>query len=470
MATKNPNTERNYKNRTLFHGDNLDFMRSMNSETVDLIATDPPFNKSRDFHATPDSLAAGAKFQDRWSWQSDVHESWTDQLQNEHMSLYKAIQNARLLHSDSMGAYLCFMAVRLLAMHRLLKPTGSIYLHCDPTASHYLKTVMDAIFGRKNFLNEIVWYYKTGGMSKRWFGRKHDLILLYSKTRNYKFRLQTEKSYLSHKYGFSNITLHEDEFGVYHIVGMRDVWDIPALRGNQPETYGYPTQKPLSLYERIINASSDRGDMVLDPFAGCATTCVAAEKLQRQWVGIDIWGKAQTAVTERLESIGIKAPKYTRKNRETRDQFLFADEFTFTSKLPERTDTEEVAVATLPTLKKALLAPWQRLTNAQIRSELEDAQANNEGLVVCAGCGRELEAPFMELDHITPVSSGGPNDISNRVLLCSPCNGRKSNKLTMEGLYIANKKRGIDWMHDENAARISLRHAMNRRAVVSMRD
>ncbi len=172
--------EPNWKNRTLFHGDNLRFLRAMNSESVDLIATDPPFNKNRDFHATPDSLAKGAKFQDRWSWEKDVHEEWVDEIKDDYPRLMEAIESARYAHSDGMGAYMCFMAVRLLAMRRVLKPTGSIYLHCDPTASHYLKAVMDAVFGWKNFQNEIVWCYGSGGASKRHYSRKHDAILFYA--------------------------------------------------------------------------------------------------------------------------------------------------------------------------------------------------------------------------------------------------------------------------------------------------
>ena len=171
----------NWHNRTLFHGDNLGFLRAMNSESVDLIATDPPFNKGRDFHATPDSLAAGARFQDRWSWERDVHEEWTDQITDDHPRLMEAIESARYAHSDGMGAFMCFMAVRLLAMHRVLKPTGSIYLHCDPTASHYLKAVMDAIFGWRNFGNQIVWHYRGAGVPRDSFARRHDVVLRYLK-------------------------------------------------------------------------------------------------------------------------------------------------------------------------------------------------------------------------------------------------------------------------------------------------
>ncbi|MDE0201347.1 MAG: site-specific DNA-methyltransferase [Rhodospirillaceae bacterium] len=207
----------NWANRTLFHGDNLGFLRAMNSESVDLIATDPPFNKGRDFHATPDSLAAGARFQDRWSWERDVHESWTDQITDDHPRLMEAIESARYAHSDGMGAYMCFMAVRLLAMHRVLKPTGSIYLHCDPTASHYLKAVMDAIFGCENFRSEIIWK-RTGshGGASRW-GPIHDTILFSAKSRkqtwNRTFQPYSE-DYLRSHYN------HKDKRGRYQPVSL----------------------------------------------------------------------------------------------------------------------------------------------------------------------------------------------------------------------------------------------------------
>ena len=154
----------------------------MNSDCVDLIATDPPFNKGKDFHATPDSLAKGAKFQDRWSWEKDVHEEWADKITDDYPKLMEAIESARFANSDGMGAFMCFMAVRLLEMRRVLKSTGSIYLHCDPTASHYLKATMDAIFGWKLFRNEIIWCYRGGGVPRKDFARKHDILLRYSKT------------------------------------------------------------------------------------------------------------------------------------------------------------------------------------------------------------------------------------------------------------------------------------------------
>ena len=172
----------NVPNRTLYHGDNLDFMRALDSNSVHLIATDPPFNKGRDFHATPDSLAAGAKFEDRWSWDDDVHPEWKEQIQDDWPALWFVIEAAEVAHSEGMAAFLCWLGVRVLEMDRILKPTGSIYLHCDPTASHYIKAMLDSVFGEKAFRNEIVWNSAIGTKNnlKHKFGRGHDSILLYA--------------------------------------------------------------------------------------------------------------------------------------------------------------------------------------------------------------------------------------------------------------------------------------------------
>ena len=461
----------NWDNRTLFHADNLDVMRAMNSETVDLIATDPPFNKSRDFHATPDSLSSGASFQDRWSWDDDVEEDWLDQIQNDWPDVWTVVDRTRNSWGDDMGAYLCFMAVRLIAMRRLLKPTGSIYLHCDPTASHYLKMLMDAIFGRKNFRNEIVWSYRTGGVSKKWWPRKHDVLLFYCKSNRYKHNPLTERIYYEKPFFNDNV----DEQGRYYAdVFIRDVWeDIKPLINVSKERYGYPTQKPLALYSRVIEASSSEGDMVLDPFCGCATTLVAAERLDRKWVGIDIWDVAQDAVVERLEQEGLKAPKYTRKTKRTREQFLFAEEFHFTSKIPRRTDKGETSVKYLEPKLEFQREPWEKLSRTDIVSHLADAQTDGDW-VICGGCGRKLEVEFMELDHIEPRASGGANDITNRILLCGPCNKKKRHKLTLVGLVDANLRDG--WMSKESkqATKNAQTRAKNRaqkvkRGLVSLR-
>ena len=331
--------ERNFENRTMFHGDNIDFLQAMNSDTVDLIATDPPFNKGRDFHATPDSLAAGASFQDRWKWDEEAHPRFTDALKNkaehkkEYANVWTVIESARSSWGDDMGAFLCFMGVRLMEMHRVLKPTGSIYLHCDPTASHYLKALMDAVFGRKNFRNEIQWMRyrgKRAAKNPRKFPAVADYVLFYAKSKETKFNLPfgpLNPEYVRKVYRYDD----NDGKGPYRFGGrIRDrkyylsnsrgvpltTWwdDVPELNGTNAEMTGYPSQKPLAMYKRMIEASSNPDDMVLDPFAGCATTCVAAERIGRRWIGIDIWEEAYEVVLQRLQDEGL-AVKEGRRER-----------------------------------------------------------------------------------------------------------------------------------------------------------
>ena len=431
----------------------------MNSESVDLIATDPPFNKGRDFHATPDSLAAGAKFQDRWSWERDVHEEWADQITDDYPRLMEAIESARYAHSDGMGAYMCFMAVRLLEMRRVLKPTGSIYLHCDPTASHYLKAVMDAIFGWKQFRNEIVWCYSHGGKSRKHFGKKHDIILRYSKSASFTFNANaigvamtphkqdaSGKSYggrmgidddgreYVEKQGTRNSKGQTRYYRYYLDEGKvpEDWWvDINSIQAGAKERTGYPTQKPLPLYERMIKASSNEGDIVLDPFCGCATTCVAAENLKRQWVGIDIWDKASETVVKRLQDRGLTAGGKG-------DKLMSFGTIHYETDLPNRSDTGENSAPFLRVKQRVKEPDGPKWTRAQMYEHLLDQNGST-----CQGCDRTFDDPrYLELDHNTPRSDGGLNHISNRVLLCGPCNRLKSNIYTLAGLRRENKRRG----------------------------
>ena len=427
----------NWTNRTLFHGDNLPFLRAMNNESVDLIATDPPFNKGKDFHATPDSLAAGAKFQDRWSWERDVHQDWVDQITDDHPSVMNVINGSRSSYGDDMGAFLCFMAVRLLAMRRVLKPTGSIYLHCDPTASHYLKELMDAIFGRKQFINEIVWCYTSGGVSKRWWARKHDLLLFYSKSKRFNFNPQ----YRPYSEGTlqRGLTQYKKDLGGYSLrqegAAENDWWVgiQPIVSPTSRERMGYPTQKPLPLYERIIKASSTEGDIICDPFSGCATTLVAAERLNRQWVGMDIWDNAKAVVLERLEREGLIG-----KGRQAHQGNLFAKDIHFTSTPPIRTDDGETASPFLRVKERVKEPEGIKMS----RAEMYDFLLTQHG-PKCQGCDRSFDDQrYLELDHNTPRADGGLNHISNRILLCGPCNRAKSNIYTLSGLRRENKKRG----------------------------
>ena len=435
----------NFKNRTLFHGDNLGFLHTMNSESVDLIATDPPFNKNKDFHATPDSLAAGAKFQDRWSWERDVHQEWIDQIKDDHPRLLEAIESARHAHSDGMGAFMCFMAGRLLEMWRILKSTGSIYLHCDPTASHYLKAIMDAIFGWKNFRNEVIWHYSSGGRSEKHFPKKHDCILYYAKSKESAFnadavKIPRNKCALcgGELKKWNNLKKQVDDDGrVFRTIKSAgkiyryyddepvlppNVWvEFSHLQQKDPERIGYPTQKPLALYDRIIKASSNKGDIVLDPFCGCATTLVAAERLQRKGVGIDIWQKAHDVVVQRIEKeVGLFGKVHYR------------------TKLPRRTDAGETSAPHLKVKQRIKEPEGPRWSRAEMYEHLIEQKG-----IRCQGCDRTFDDPrYLELDHNTPRSDGGLNHISNRILLCSPCNRLKSNRFTLSGLRRENKKRG----------------------------
>lgn len=267
----------------LFWGDNLQVMSHLLRDfrgKVDLIYIDPPFDSKADYKK---------KIQLRGK--TITNDS----------SAFEEKQYGDIWTNDE---YLQFMYERLILCRELLADTGSIYLHCDWHKSHHLRNLMDEVFGVGNFINEIIWTYKTGGGSKRWFGRKHDNILLYGKTQKYIFNPQKEKSYLSHKYGFSNVEIFQDTEGrSYTMASMRDFWEIDALRGNQPENVEYPTQKPEALIERIIKASSNPGNLVFDCFMGSGTTQAVAMKLGRRFIGADINLGAIQTTTKRLLGI-----------------------------------------------------------------------------------------------------------------------------------------------------------------------
>ncbi len=372
----------NVQNRTIFSNDNLPVLRGMDTESVNLIYLDPPFNSNRNYAAPIGSDAAGAAFKDTWRL-SDVDNAWHGEIADREPALYQAIHAAELTHGKGMKSYLIMMAVRLLEMKRVLKKTGGIYLHCDPTASHYLKMLMDSVFGRRNFRNEVVWQRTSAHNDSNRFGRVHDIILSYNNGQ----KAVWNPIYTEHNPEYvEKFYRHRDERGRYRIGDLtgpgvsqgesgqlwRDVdptdvgrcWSVPKkqvlpedvqppenyenlsvqerldaldtnglvywpprgrvpgfkrylftskgrrvhdvitdinpLSGKSKERIGYPTQKPVALLERIIKASSNKDDIVLDPFCGCATTCVAAERLQRHWIGIDISPKAVDLVRVRL--------------------------------------------------------------------------------------------------------------------------------------------------------------------------
>ena len=433
----------NWSDKTIWTGDCLDIMRGMNSESVGLIYLDPPFNSNANYAAPIGSQAAGAAFKDTWSL-SDVDAAWINLIEAKHPALYRVLLAAM---TDSDKAYLAYMAARLLELRRVLKPTGSIYLHCDPTMSHYLKLLMDAVFGRKAFRNEVVWERTTGRKAVSQFGRAHDILLFYAdagQTWSSPTVPQTAETVRGHD-------LMSDDRGLYRVsdlsgagsgpsrtfgcreidppqgrhwmfdqpgidrlirggriiysrngkprlktyvddlpgVSVRDIWtDVAPINAAAAERVGYPTQKPLALLRRVIEASSNAGDMVLDPFCGCATTCVAADDLGRNWAGIDISPKAAELVVSRIHD----------------RQGLFRD-IVHRQDIPQRTD-----LGPLP-------APQSH------KRTLYGLQGGD-----CEGCGEHFQLRNLEVDHIIARASGGTDHIDNLQLLCGSCNRIKGNR------------------------------------------
>jgi site-specific DNA-methyltransferase (adenine-specific) len=308
----------------LYFGDNLTVLRGLQDSFVDLIYLDPPFNSKKNYNLLfrnekgNRSDAQIRAFHDTWKWDLNAERTWTEIISNMGPSVVNLLSALRQnLGTNSILAYLVMMAPRLKELHRVLKPSGSLFLHCDSTSSHYLKLLMDAIFLPIHFRNEIIWCYRQGGRSDKYFPRKHDTIFFYTKSNNWTFNSDNVRipyhgngGYQTSGKGVVNQngrTYHPNPDGKI----PEDWWDIPAIPPMSKERIGYPTQKPIELLERIINACSDEGDIVLDPFCGCGTTIVAAEKLNRNWIGIDITHLAITLVKTRLEQyFGPRLSKY----------------------------------------------------------------------------------------------------------------------------------------------------------------
>ncbi len=311
----------------LYYGDCLTIMQKMDLSSIDLIYLDPPFNSDRSYNAIykdetgrplPEQIEA---FCDQWVLDEERERAIRNMplllreagIDDSVAEFWRIWMNALRHTQPKLLAYLSYMVERLILMKGLLRPTGSIYLHCDPTASHYIKIMMDGIFGHKNFRNEIVWHYTGRRMVAPFkFNSKHDVILFYGKTKkarivNYPSELYLREEYIKMK----KQKVHVDEEGKEWIWGhagagkshhykiyideviksgraIDDVWNIPIINTSAKERLGYATQKPLALLERIIEASSNEGDVVFDPFCGCATTIEAAHRLNRKWIGIDI--------------------------------------------------------------------------------------------------------------------------------------------------------------------------------------
>ncbi|MBM3552513.1 MAG: site-specific DNA-methyltransferase, partial [Alphaproteobacteria bacterium] len=349
----------------LYYGDNLQILREhIKDDSIDLIYLDPPFNSQATYNVlfdTPSGQQSKAQieaFEDTWHWHDATEHAFDEVMKSGNTDAAEMLHAMRsFLKENDMMAYLAMMAVRLLELHRVLKPTGALYLHCDPTASHYLKIMLDAIFGPKHFLNELTWKRRVGMSSaihaSNRFGICTDIILYYAKTDENIFNPQYNlndpdyQRYIEERFtmidengrpfqatslvnpaprpnlryeykGYApppngwmiskeKMEQWDSEGRIYfpknkegrlrrksyadELRGMpiQNLWsDIPEINSQAQERLGYPTQKPLALLERIIAASSNEGDLILDPFCGCGTTIHAAQKLDRQWIGVDI--------------------------------------------------------------------------------------------------------------------------------------------------------------------------------------
>ena len=525
----------NFPDNVLYEMDNLNVLRGMNSETVDLIATEPPFNTKRNRSGTAGYYVDNWKWgdtgilPDQWKW-NEVHPKWLEEIKDDHEPLYHAIDAARHTQGEDTAAFLCFLSVRLLEMHRILKPTGSIYLHCDPTASHYIKQCMDAIWGEKNFRNEIVWRRSIAHNDSKKYGNNSDRLLYYAKGNkatwngpaiavpktdqeiDRAYPLQDERG----KYRSDNLTgathgdgessqpwsgydvksrgrhwsapltgryakwIEENLIPNYRsIKGVHDRLDIldsaglihhpkkgrsgwPGLKryaeadsGNPVQSLftdisgftnyskgnewtGSPDQKPIALYERIVKASSNEGDLVLDPFCGCATTIIAANNLNRRWIGIDRRVDARYHIITRLMGI-------TRKERERIEKFAMDAEwlerqtakfdFHFKTEPPVRTDNDQGAP---PELAPVYHVSPERL---HTHAEMKEILIGKFG-TACWGCGFDNgDERYLQLDHISPKTDGGVNSIDNRALLCQPCNALKGNRKSLSELRRENKRK-----------------------------
>ena len=481
----------NVKDSTIFTQDNLSVLRGMDSDMVDLIYLDPPFNSKRLYGAPIGGDKAEAVFKDVWTM-DDVKRQDIEWLSTARPKIASLIRAIGTLNGSADAAYLYMMALRLIELKRILKPSGSIYLHCDDTMSHGLKLLMDGIWGNANFRNEIIWKRTTARSHGKRYPRVHDVILFYAGKKHTwnKQYMPLDPEYVQRAYrhvdkrgqfqlsdltagnvtggesgqpwrgidpsskgrnwstpiaggmndyilkhnlipGWPLNSVHErldalDEAGLIYWPAPKSarqagvprlkrylassrgtvvtdlITDISKIEAKAKEKTDYPTQKPLALLERLIKASSNEGDLVLDPFCGCATACVAAERLDRRWVGIDIAPKAHDLILRRFyNELRLLNPK-----------------------IIHRTDTpiqsEEVH------------------RSKDIKSILFGRQSGR-----CIACKERFDPRHFHVDHIVPKSDGGQDDDSNLQLLCGSCNSIKGNRSMG---YLLNEVKKINEM------------------------
>ena len=492
----------NAVNRGVYIADNLDFLRSLNDACIDLVCIDPPFDKNETFVADKlkpplteaerqnelrllaqwgiagpeDAVDAGIQwpvdhkvrggYKDFWRWESDVHEEWVKALESYHPAAHSLIETTRLVHSDGRAAYLCFMAIRLIEIRRVLKHTGSLYLHCDHAANGYIKQLLDAVFGngengKPGFRNEIVWrkYRGRKNNAKSKFSTQQDTIFFYRKSREATFNILYEpisETEIQKKYRFADEDgrRYRESWGRrYQLTGenrriyldeqpgaaIGSLWvgeDI-QLNTSSSERTGYPTQKPVALAERIIRASTNEGDVVLDCFAGCAYAATAAERLERRWVACDMNPRTWTVFKRQFNKSNLAL--LTCNDEPAPGQGVLDGPHAQVFGPGELPTPQHVTcpteLAPLPTPERKFRQPKEKpvMTDEEMLTEL--LEFSDYTAWCCGFANRKPHGEVIRqtwnfhLDHIDPVSAGGINEITNRAPMCPHHNIRKSNRL-----------------------------------------
>ena len=435
----------NCNNRTVFIGDNREVMLGLNADIADAIITDPPFNTGqmrKDDKAKVDKKKS-AQIGHLVDLQGQAIQHYKDNWKIDDLSSrekeFIRYRDERLLyfckiigdqHSDGMEAYLLMMASRLLMCHRILKETGSIFLHCDPTANGYLRMLMDAIFGKENFRNEIVWCY-TGpsAPNQRQFSRKHDTILWYSKSDEWTFN--RDKMRVPYKDPKQRPRKAFDTGGAFEEEAIEEMrqrgkvletwWTGIALacRSKKERCKNWTTQKPVALYTRLVKAVTQKGDLVIDPFCGCATTLIAAENCGCRWIGID----------SNKDRVKLIRPQMEKLITST----LWKEDFQIITKkkdFPKRTDNR-LSPSEYEERKEALLKKQRRY------------ESENRYCYYCKICDHPVREELLEIDHIHPQSNEGDWELENLQLLCSRCNRRKGSTKTNKQVQDELKAEGL---------------------------
>ena len=499
--------------RGVYIADNLPFLLGLNDGCIDLVCIDPPFAKRETFVGdlrpplseaernnelrllgswgvtdAPSALARGVVwpgdvgqggYTDIWSWEGDIHQDWLESIKQDWPGVHALIESTRLTHSEETAAYLCYMAVRVIEVHRVLSPTGTLYLHCDHTANAYLRQLLDAVFGEGNFRNEVIWHYGKMSNAKKIFPQNHDTILCYTKTSQYTFhaikgaeseykerfrrhltgnkllygavknskdnlikgRAEKRSNELKRQLNDDDVLFDFDE-GDFKV--QSDVIYVPILKGNAKERTGYPTQKPVALAEKIIESSSNPGDVVLDCFAGCSYVAVAAERLNRRWVACDFNPRAWTVFKRQfskptLAVLHCEDMEVGQATLPERVVTVYGP-----NQIPARiTPTEYAPPRNFDLPERKFKVPASVMSESEMLTNLLELSGYQAWC--CGYANRMPDGSIIEttrnfhLDHVEPKSKDGASEIYNRAPLCPHHNIRKHNRR----IYLADYRKEI---------------------------